>query len=73
MIAIKRRMLNLPPTLLSDIDFEVEAYLFQKMQHMADRIKFNHIYDNRYDLEKIFKAMAMLTALVQIRNIDIQG
>jgi len=36
-------MQNLPPALLSKIYFEGEAYLFQEMQPIADKIKFNLI------------------------------
>jgi len=73
LIAIKRRMQNLPPALLSEIDFEGEAHPFQEMQPIVDKIKFNLIDDNRHDLEKVIKAMAMLTASVQIRSSGMQG
>ncbi len=73
MISVKRRMQNISPALLSEIDFEGEAYLFQEMQPMADKIKFNLIEDNRHDLENVIKYMAMLTASAQIRSSGMQG
>jgi uncharacterized protein (DUF2252 family) len=73
LIAVKRRMQNIPPALLNEIDFEGEAYLFQEMQPIADKIKFNLIEDNRRDLEKVIESMAMLTASAQIRSSGMQG
>ncbi len=73
LISVKRKMQNISPALLSEIDFEGEAYLFQEMQPMADKIKFNLIEDNRHDLEEVIKSMAMLTASAQIRSSGMQG
>jgi uncharacterized protein (DUF2252 family) len=73
LIAVKRRMQNISPALLSEIDFEGEAYIFQEMQPIADKIKFDLIVDNGKDLENIIKSMAMLTASAQIRSSGMQG
>lgn len=73
LVSAKRRMQNLPPALLGEVDFEGEAYLFQEMQPIADKIKFNLIENNRRDLEKVIKSMAMLTASAQIRSSGMQG
>jgi uncharacterized protein (DUF2252 family) len=73
LISIKRRMQNIPPALLSEIDFQGETYVFQEMQPAADKIKFELIEENYNDLEKVIKDMAMLTASSQIRSGGIQG
>ena len=73
LIAIKRRMQNIPPALLSEIDFQNENYVLQEMQPAQDKIKFELIKGNNKDLENVIKDMAMLVASAQIRSGGMQG
>lgn len=73
LIAIKRRMQNIPPALLSEIDFQNENYVLQEMQPAQDKINFELIKGNNKDLENVIKDMAMLVASSQIRSGGMQG
>ena len=72
-ISIERRMQNIPPALLSEIDFQGETYVFQEMQPSQDKIKFELIEENYGDLENVIKDMALLAASSQIRSSGMQG
>lgn len=72
-ISIARRMQNIPPALLSEIDFEGESYVFQEMQPSEDKIKFELIEEKFGDLEDVINDMALLAASSQLRSGGIQG
>ncbi|WDF56944.1 DUF2252 domain-containing protein [Mucilaginibacter sp. KACC 22063] len=73
LISLKRRMQNIPPALLSEIEFEGESYIFQEMQPLADKINFELIENNYKDIESVIRSMAVLTASAQIRSSGRQG
>jgi uncharacterized protein (DUF2252 family) len=72
-IAIKYRMQNISPALLSTLDFNGDNYVLQEMQPTADKINFQTIATNMRDLKLVLNNMAMLTASAQIRSGGIQG
>lgn len=72
-IAIKYRMQNVSPALLSTTVFQENAYVIQEMQPSADKIKFELIKDDHKCIKRVLTDMAVLTASAQIRSGGIQG
>jgi uncharacterized protein (DUF2252 family) len=72
-IAVKKRMQNVSPALLSTFDFQGINYVLQEMQPIADKVNFETIAGNRKDLRSVLTDMATLTASAQLRSGGIQG
>ena len=72
-VAVQRRMQNIPPALLSPGMFEGEPYLIQEMQPTKDSINFKQLKDEYRDIYQVIDDMAMLTASAQLRSSGRQG
>ncbi len=72
-VAIQKRMQNIPPALLSHSVFQGESYIIQEMQPVKDSINFKLIRDRYRDIYRVIDDMAMLTASSQLRSSGRQG
>ncbi|MBS1584368.1 MAG: DUF2252 family protein [Bacteroidetes bacterium] len=72
-VSVQRRMQNIPPALLSIVEFRGESYLIQELQYEKDSIDFNLIRDRYRDIYKVIDDMAILTASSQLRSSGRQG
>jgi len=72
-IAIQKRMQNVPPALLSSTRFKNEDYVIQEMQPAKDGIRLVDIKDRYRDIYQVVDDMATLTASAQLRSSGRQG
>ena len=72
-VKTQKRMQNMPPALLSALQFQDEMYLIQELQHEKDSIDFNLIQDRYRDIYQVIDDMAILTASSQLRSCGRQG
>ena len=71
--AVKYRMQNVSPALLSTTVFKEDSFLLQELQPMEDKIDFNVIKDRYKDITEVINDMALLTASAQMRSSGRQG
>jgi len=71
--AVKYRMQNVSPALLSTTVFKGDSFLLQELQPMEDKIDFNLIKDRYRDITEVINDMALLTASAQMRSSGRQG
>jgi uncharacterized protein (DUF2252 family) len=71
--AIKYRMQNVSPALLSTTVFNYDSFLLQELQPMEDKIDFNLIKDPYKDITEVINNMALLVASAQLRSSGRQG
>jgi uncharacterized protein (DUF2252 family) len=71
--AIKYRMQNVSPALLSTTVFNDDSFLLQELQPMEDKIDFNLIKDPYKDITEVINNMALLVASAQLRSSGRQG
>ena len=71
--AIKFRMQNVSPALLSTTVFKGDSFLLQELQPTEDKIDFNIIKDRYKDITEVINNMALLTASAQLRSSGRQG
>lgn len=67
-ISVQKRVQNIPPALLSTLEFDGEPYVMQEMQSAKDGIKLDVIKDRYRDMYQVIDDMAMLTASGQLRS-----
>ncbi|MDR3694321.1 DUF2252 family protein [Mucilaginibacter sp.] len=72
-IAVQKRMQNVPPALLHCTVFKNETYVLKQMQPIADKINFELLKDHYPEINKVITDMAMLTASAQLRSSGRQG
>jgi len=71
--AIKYRMQNVSPALLSTTVFNEDSFLLQELQPMEDKIDFNLIKERYKDITDVINNMGLLTASAQLRSSGRQG
>lgn len=72
-IAIQKRMQNVPSALLSTTLFRDEAFVIQELQPVKDTIKFKLLADDYRGMYEVISAMGQLTASAQLRSGGMQG
>ncbi len=72
-VKIQKRMQNVPPALLSVVEFQGESFLIQELQHEKDSVDFMLIQDRYRDIYQVIDDMGMLTASAQLRSSGRQG
>ena len=72
-IAIQRRMQDVPPALLTPVIFKDSPYVIKQMQPMQDKINFELIKDRYNEIGMVINDMAVLTASAQLRSSGRQG
>lgn len=72
-IAIQKRMQNVPSALLSTTVFQGEAFVIQELQPVKDAIKFKLLADDYRGMYEVISAMGQLTASAQLRSGGMQG
>ena len=67
-ISIRKRVQNIPPALLSTINFRADPYVIQEMQPVGDKVDFCMIKDQFREVSEELLTVAMLTASGNLRS-----